>query len=178
MNENGSSNGGPASSTVVVGVDGSAGSLEALRWALEEARLRNAPLRAIHSWIYVHALVPALVGYPYTAEAAQLDAAEMTATAEQAAETVLDQAFAALGDTDDDVEVERAVVQGPAAQVLIDAVSEHDLLVVGSRGHGGFAGLLLGSVSHQCAQHAPCPVVIVRTTSPANAPKERQWTSA
>jgi nucleotide-binding universal stress UspA family protein len=174
MTENGSSNGRP---TVVVGVDGSAGSLEALRWALEEARLRNVRLRAIHSWIYLHALVPALVGYPYTAEAAELDAADTTATARQAAETVLDQAFAALGDTDH-VEVERAIVQGPAAQVLIDAVSEHDLLVVGSRGHGGFAGLLLGSVSHQCAQHAPCPVVIVRTTSAANAPKEQPWTSA
>lgn len=174
MNENGSSNGRP---TVVVGVDGSAGSLEALRWALEEARLRKVRLRAIHSWIYLQALVPALVGYPYTAEAAEFDAADATATADQAAETVLDQAFAALGDTDD-VEVERAIVQGPAAQVLIDAVSERDLLVVGSRGHGGFAGLLLGSVSHQCAQHAPCPVVIVRATGAANAPKEQRWTSA
>jgi nucleotide-binding universal stress UspA family protein len=161
MNESGRSNGRP---TVVVGVDGSAGSLEALRWALEEARLRTVRLRAIHSWIYLNALVPAL-------------AADATTTAQQAAETVLDHAFAALGDTDD-VEVERAIVQGPAAQVLIDAVSEHDLLVVGSRGHSGFAGLLLGSVSHQCAQHAPCPVVIVRNTSAANAPQEQPWTSA
>lgn len=165
MNENGRSNGKPA---VVVGVDGSAGSIEALRWALAEARLRKAPLRAIHSWIYLHARVPALVGYPYTAEAAEFDADDATAAAQQAAETILDQAFAAIGDTDD-VEVERAIVQGSAAQVLIDAVSEDDLLVVGSRGHGGFTGLLLGSVSHQCAQHAPCPVVIVRKTSAANA---------
>jgi nucleotide-binding universal stress UspA family protein len=174
MNENASSNGKP---TVVVGVDGSPGSLEALRWAVEEARLRKAPLRAIHSWIYLHALVPALVGYPYTAEAAELDADDATAAAQQAAETILDQAFAAIGDTHD-AEVERAIVQGSAAQVLIDAVSEHDLLVVGSRGHGGFTGLLLGSVSHQCAQHAPCPVVIVRNTSAPNAPKDQQWTSA
>jgi nucleotide-binding universal stress UspA family protein len=165
-----------AASTVVVGVDGSAGSLEALRWALEEARVRNVRLRAIHSWIYLHALVPALVGYPYTAEAAELDAADTTASARRAAETVLDHALAVLGDTDD-VEVERAIVQGPAAQVLIDAVSEHDLLVVGSRGHGGFAALLLGSVSHQCAQHAPCPVVVVRAANAANAPEEQPWTS-
>jgi len=165
MSENGRSNASPA---VVVGVDGSAGSIEALRWALDEARLRTAPLRAIHSWVYLHALVPALVGYPYTAEAADLDAADATAAAQEAAETILEQAFAAIGGVDD-VEVERAIVQGPAAQVLIEAVSEDDLLVVGSRGHGGFAGMLLGSVSHQCAQHAPCPVVIVRETSAANA---------
>lgn len=158
---------GPA---VVVGVDGSAGSVEALRWALDEARLRKAPLRVIHSWVYLHALVPALVGYPYTADAADRDAADATAAAQEAAETSLEQAFAAIGGVDD-VEVERAIVQGPAAQVLIDAVSEDDLLVVGSRGHGGFAGLLLGSVSHQCAQHARCPVVIVRDTNAANVPE-------
>jgi nucleotide-binding universal stress UspA family protein len=174
MNETGRSNGGP---TVVVGVDGSAGSIEALRWALDEARLRTAPLRAIHSWIYLHALVPALVGYPYAAPAAELDADDATAAAQQAAETILDQAFAAIGDTRD-VEVERAIVQGSAAQVLIDAVAEDDLLVVGSRGHGGFTDLLLGSVSHRCAQHAPCPVVIVRNTSAANPPQEQPWTSA
>src|SRR6185437_3835562 len=98
-------------------------------------------------------------------------------TAHQAAETVLDHAFATLGTTGD-VEIERAIVQGPEAQVLIDAVSEHDSLVVGSRGHGGFAGLLPGSVSHQCARHAPCAVVVVRTTSAANAAKEQSWTSA
>lgn len=102
-------------SSVVVGVDGSAGSSEALHWAIAEARLRNAPLRAVHAWI------------------------------------------------------ERVIGEGSAAQVLIDAVGEDDLLVVGSRGHGGFANLLLGSVSQQCAQHAPCPVVIVRGTTASNA---------
>jgi nucleotide-binding universal stress UspA family protein len=164
MSGNGGSNGRPA---VVVGVDGSAGSIEALRWGLDEARLRKAPLRAIHSWVYLHTLVPALIGYPYTAEAGKLDAADAATTAQQAAETILEQAFAAIVGVDD-AEIERVIVQGPAAQVLLDAVSTDDLLVVGSRGHGGFAGLLLGSVSHQCAQHAPCPVVIVhRATEPS-----------
>jgi nucleotide-binding universal stress UspA family protein len=164
MNENGR----PA---VVVGVDGSVGSIEALRWGLDEARLRKAPLRAIHSWVYLHPLVPALIGYPYTTEAGEGDAADAATTAQDAAESILDEAFAGIGEIDD-MGVERMVVQGPAAKVLIDAVSEHDLLVVGSRGHGGFAGLLLGSVSHQCVQHAPCPVVIVRDTSAASPREE------
>jgi nucleotide-binding universal stress UspA family protein len=168
VSENGTANPGPA---VVVGVDGSAGSIEALRWALDEARLRKAPLRAIHSWIYLHPLVPALIGYPVTRETVEPAVADAAAAVQQAAETILDQAFAAMGDVDG-VGVERAIVQGPAAQVLIDAVSERDLLVVGSRGHGGFAGLLLGSVSHQCAQHAPCPVVIIRGTSEARVRAE------
>jgi len=61
----------------------------------------------------------------------------------------------------DTVEIERRVVEGRPAAVLVDESQGADLLVVGSRGHGGFAGLLLGSVSQQCAHHAACPVVIV-----------------
>ena len=75
------------------------------------------------------------------------------------AEQRLERATSELGE---DHEIERVVVEGSAAQALIDAVGEADVLVVGSRGHGGFTNLLLGSVSQQCAQHAPCPVVIVR----------------
>ena len=66
------------------------------------------------------------------------------------------------------LEIERSVVQGAAAKVLIDAASADDLLVVGSRGHSELAGLLLGSVSQQCVHHSPCPVVVVR---PANGLK-------
>ena len=62
---------------------------------------------------------------------------------------------------DPDLEVVEAVFQGPAGSVLLDAAADADLLVVGSRGHGGFAGLLLGSVSLQCVTHAACPVVVV-----------------
>jgi nucleotide-binding universal stress UspA family protein len=61
------------------------------------------------------------------------------------------------------LEVERVVLEGPPALMLVEAAEEADLLVVGSRGYGGFTGLLLGSVSQQCAHHAHCPVVIVRS---------------
>ena len=65
----------------------------------------------------------------------------------------------------DGVEIERRVVEGAPGAVLVEESRGADLLVVGSRGHGGFAGLLLGSVSQQCAHHAECPVVIVRAPS-------------
>lgn len=68
-----------------------------------------------------------------------------------------------VGD-DSDVDVEAVAVEGPAASALVDAARDADLLVVGSRGLGGFTGLLLGSVSQQCVQHATCPVVIHRAT--------------
>jgi len=161
MSDNGSSK---RSSVVVVGVDGSAGSMDALRWAVAEARLRQVRVRALHSWIYLQPLVPLLVGYPFTRDSIEPAARDAAAVAQQAAETILAKAMAELGEVDH-VDVEQVIVQGSAAQVLIDAVSEQDLLVVGSRGHGGFAGLLLGSVSQQCAQHASCPVVIVRAAA-------------
>lgn len=152
-------------SVVVGGVDGSAGSNEALRWALAEARLHRAPLRALHAWVYLHTLVPPLVGYPYTRDTIEPAVLDAAAAGQQTAERVLDEALAGLGDVD--VELERLIVQDSAAQALIAAVTPHDLLVVGSRGRGGFAGLLLGSVSQECAQHAPCPVVIVRAAWPS-----------
>jgi nucleotide-binding universal stress UspA family protein len=150
-------------SSVVVGVDGSAGSNEALQWAIAEARLRNAPLRAVHAWTYVHPLIPSLVGYPYSAETVDSTVDDR----QQAAEQILERATSELAELHD-VEIERVIGEGSAAQVLIDSVAPNDLLVVGSRGHGGFASLLLGSVSQQCAQHAPCPVVIVRGTTGSN----------
>jgi nucleotide-binding universal stress UspA family protein len=154
-------------SAIIVGVDGSPGSNEALHWAIAEARLRNAPLRAVHAWTYFAPAVPPLLGYPYSAESVD----SIVEDQRQAAEQMLERETSELASVHD-IEIERIIGEGSAAQVLIDAVRDEDLLVVGSRGHGGFASLLLGSVSQQCALHAPCPVVIVRGTKPAKAREE------
>jgi nucleotide-binding universal stress UspA family protein len=135
---------------VVVGVDGSAGSREALQWAIAEARLREVPLRAIHAWTYAQPLIPSLIGYPYSAEYVDSTNDER----QQAAERLLEHVTATLAEAHE-IENERVTAEGPTARVLIDAVGEDDLLVVGSRGHGGFSSLLLGSVSQQCAHHGP-----------------------
>jgi nucleotide-binding universal stress UspA family protein len=139
-------------SVIVVGVDGSDESKEALRWALEEARLRQATLRAVNAWTY-----PAIFGPTYIPPDV-LDPGVLEENADQ----TLSAAITDVAGDDPPAYVERVVTEGPAAQALVEAAKEADLLVVGSRGHGGFTGLLLGSVSQQCVQHASCAVVIVR----------------
>ena len=143
---------------IVVGVDGSEESKEALRWALEEARLRRATLRAVHAWavpaVYVHGYAP------------PPDLVDRDLLRDRAAQ-MLDAVVAEVAGEDPHVAVERFASEGSAAQVLVEAARDADLLVVGSRGHGDFAGLLLGSVSHQCAHHARCAVVIVRRRDPS-----------
>jgi nucleotide-binding universal stress UspA family protein len=158
---------------VVVGVDGSAGAKEALRWALAEARLRHWPLRAVHAWMFGY-IGGNVEGYPswggslgsYTSLGVDLG------DLHRAAEDLLERALAAAGDETEGVEIERQVVEGAAAEVLVQAATPGDLLVVGSRGHGGFAGLLLGSVSQQCVHHARCPVVVVHPPKPTAAGDE------
>lgn len=141
-------------STIVVGVDHSEGAKEALRFALEEAELRDASVRAVHAWTFVP---PGAGFFEAGPVAAGLDVSELHRAAEAALEgTVTEVAGSRSG-----VEVERRVVEGAPAAVLVEESRDADLLVVGSRGHGGFAGLLLGSVSQQVAHHASCPVVIV-----------------
>jgi len=137
--------------TIVVGVDGSEGAQHALEFALAEAKLRHAGVRAVMSWaeptmVYAGGFVPPL---PPDSEY------------EAGARKVLDEALATANGAKDGVAVERIVRKGQAAQVLCDESKDADLLVVGSRGYGGFHGLLVGSVSQQCASHAPCPVTIV-----------------
>lgn len=144
---------------IVVGVDGSAASNAALRWALEEARLRGARLEAVHAF--------ASPEVSTTSQALHLIETDFAAYRAAGAE-IVDRALSDAGA--ESVEIERSVVEGPPAAALLDAAKEADLLVVGSRGHGGFAGLLLGSVSEQCAHHAPCPVVIVRSRRPEQSP--------
>jgi nucleotide-binding universal stress UspA family protein len=138
--------------TIVVGIDGSPGSREALRFALEEARLRKATLKVLFAWA-----IPFSGAVPFGMIPSMLTEFEAEAG------RVLDGELAEAGATD--VSVERVLVEGAAAKALIEAAQGAELLVVGSRGRGGFTGLLLGSVSQQCAHHAPCPIVIVPAQS-------------
>ena len=87
------------------------------------------------------------------------DIHELRAAAEAALDATVREAIPDVSD----VKIEQRVVQGTPGAALVDESHNADLLVVGSRGHGGFASLLLGSVSQQCAHHAACPVVIVRS---------------
>jgi nucleotide-binding universal stress UspA family protein len=154
-------------SAVVVGVDGSEGAKEALRWALGEARLRKAPVRAVHAWMFGY-IGGSVEGYPYWGGAlgAYTSLGVDLGDLHEAAEDLLERALADAGEETEGIEIERQVIQGPAAQVLVEAAFPGDLLVVGSRGHGGFAGLMLGSVSQQCVHHAPCPIVVVHPPTP------------
>ena len=150
---------------VVVGVDGSPGAREALRWAAAEARLRRARLRIVHAWTFGY---PGAggggYGYPYIGGSVDTLPGAGLNDLREAAEGLLEHVIADAAAETDGLEIEPWLVEGSAGDVLVHAVTDSDLLVVGSRGHGGFAGLLLGSVSQQCAHHAPCPVVIVRTS--------------
>jgi nucleotide-binding universal stress UspA family protein len=142
--------------SIVVGVDGSKSSVLALRWAVDEARLRDVPLTAVYVYRSLRE------GSPFDAyagiEEKQID--ELERQGGRTALGKLDRLLADAGDLSD-VKVEREVDPGSPAKVLTsDAADESTLLVVGSRGHGGFSGLLLGSVSQQCLHHAKGPVVV------------------
>ncbi len=134
---------------IVVGVDGSENSGCALRWALTEARSRNATVDAVYAW---H--VPYIGPAPY----APVDSVD-PGLFESEGSHVLTRALEA--EDTEGVDVHRVLVPNTAAAALIDAAKDADLLVVGARGRGGFLGLLLGSVSQQVVNHAPCPVVVV-----------------
>lgn len=137
----------PASERVVVGIDGSVSSRQALRWAVAEARARRARLDVVHAWP-----VP-IVGGPFTLMAFDPVVAEGTAG------EIVDEALA--DEATEDLDVHRVITCGTAAPALLDAAEGATLVVVGNRGRGGFQRLLLGSVSQQVAQHAPGPVVVV-----------------
>jgi nucleotide-binding universal stress UspA family protein len=144
---------------IVVGVDRSEQAAKALRFALEEAKLRNAKLRVVHAWRYGAigtSMATGIEGF-YT-PVVGADVNDVREAAEQVLEETLREPLA----DSDSVEIERRVIEGPPAGVLVNESRDADLLVVGSRGHGGFTELLLGSVSQQVSHHAACPVVIVR----------------
>lgn len=135
---------------IVVGVDGSPASERALQWAVEHARTSHSPVLAVLAWQLT--TLPA----PPTARA-DWAVPPLTEWEDLARQLLGDTVAHAVGDVD----VEKLVVHQPAAAGLLEVVRPVDLLVLGERGRGGFARLLLGSVSRQCAEHAPCPVVVV-----------------
>ena len=146
---------------IVVGIDGSSASRVALRWALSEARLRGAALRVVHSWTPPYG--PPVMGIDPTIEPMLEPAYDpgLLETVRAGAESILDSELAELSDESEGLEIDPVLVEGPAAEALVAQAENAQLLVVGSRAHGGLTGLLLGSVSQHVAQHAPCPLVIV-----------------
>ena len=133
---------------IVAGIDGSAHSMAALSWAVDEARLRGLGLRIIH-------VFPTLVSFFGTT------AHEYYPKVEAEARTMFDEALAAAPAMDD-LDVEHTLVPGNPAEILIGASRGASLLVVGSRGRGAFRGMLMGSVSTHAVHQAHCPVVVVR----------------
>jgi nucleotide-binding universal stress UspA family protein len=144
---------GGAQELVVVGVDGSAESVAALRWAARYATASGARVRALLAWHY-----PGAAGGPPIEKAPQ---AVHDQTDAQMHET-LDTAIAKAYEGQDAGGVEKSTAYGHPAQALIEASKEADLLVVGRHGHGAFTGMLLGSVSIHCVTGAYCPVVVIR----------------
>lgn len=132
---------------VVVGVDGSEASRAAVRWAAEEARLRGAELVAVEAWEFSPLIF----------------AADVPVALDELRTSVTDHLHEVVSaEVPDGVAVRELVVEQAPVPALLGQCEADDVLVVGSRGRGGFAGLLLGSVSQQLAQHGTCPVVIVR----------------
>lgn len=144
---------------IVVGVDGSESSKAALTWAVGQAELTGDSVDAVIAWHY-----PVMVGGLPFAPIGVLEGTDFGAYAA----TVLADAITETVPADGPVKVSSSVREGNAAQVLLEAADGADLLVVGSRGHGGFAEALLGSVSQACVHHAPCPVVVIRARSAAD----------
>jgi nucleotide-binding universal stress UspA family protein len=147
---------GEARQVMVAGVDGSAESVAALRWAARYAAATGATLRAVLAWHYPGAVGGAPVGVAPGAIRAETEQEMHNNLAEAVAKVYPDQS---------DPATETKVSYGHPAQVLIDESKEADLLVVGSHGHGAFTGMLLGSVSIHCVTNASCPVVVVRGNS-------------
>lgn len=136
---------------VVVGVDGSPPSIAALHWAARYAAATGAAVRAVHAWHYPDSVAPAGVAPGLTQE-------ETQAVMRRA----LDKAIAEVYPGQVPAQVEAQLGFGHPARVLIDMSKDADLLVVGGSGHGGFSGMLLGSVSNHCLTGAFCPVTVVR----------------
>ena len=138
------------SNRIVVGVDGSATAGHALDWALEAGRLHQATVDVVHA-----TTIPYGVGEPFVSFAYD------TVSVEAAGRRILDAAVEAADTRRLPAPVTRTLALGNASAALLDAAEAAELVVVGSRGLGGFKGLVLGSVSHHVAHHSPCPVVVL-----------------
>lgn len=136
-----------ATGRIVVGVDGSPSSEDALRWAVRQARLTDRPVDAVLAWDFpmAYGIAPGSYEEDFHADAVE----------------VLDKSVQNVVGADDAGRVSRLVLRGNPARVLLDASDGAELLVVGCRGHGGFSGMLLGSVSQHVVTHAGCPVVVL-----------------
>lgn len=147
---------------IVVGFDGSEHSQWALDWAVDEARRRDGQLRLVTAWskplmAWFPAVLETAAGEIATEESPEQMAAAVQA---QALNSVSGDGIAATG---------QLVHSDSPASAILDAATDADLVVVGSRGHGGFAGLSVGSVSTQVVNHAPCPVLVVNSAAGAGA---------
>ena len=140
---------GGTGNRIVVGIDGSEASRAALGWAAGQADRTGAVLEVVTTWSW-----PTTYGWavPYPTGFDPVESAQK----------VLDESVSGLKDAHPGLEILTRVVEGHPSPVLIEASKGASLLVVGSRGHGEFAGMLLGSVSEHCATHAQCPVLIYR----------------
>lgn len=139
-------------SGIIVGVDGSGHSHRALEWAMNEAAIRQAPLTVITVSQSAVASPWGLIHYPEDHAVAERTRQDIAGAVEKAQ--------AKLGDTNP-ASITIQMVSGMPTEELLSAATDADMIVVGSRGAGGFARLLLGSVSTQLAHHAPCPVVVI-----------------
>jgi nucleotide-binding universal stress UspA family protein len=139
----------PARSLVVVGVDGSTGSREAVRWAVRYAQLAGADLRAVATWRWPNYLTRIPPGMDLEADTRQ----------------TLQEVTAEVGAEFPGVPIGERVVNGPAGPALLSQAADASLLVVGAQGRAAFPGMLLGSVAEYCVRNGPCPVVVVRTSA-------------
>jgi len=133
---------------IVVGVDSSPASDRALEWAIAEARRSGASLHLVSAWMF-----PMALGYAFTTTVNEV---------RQAAQDVIDRTMAKVDELAPGVPVTGETTEQAPGPALVAAAKGADMLVVGSRGLGGFEGLLIGSVSQYCTRHATCSVVVVR----------------
>lgn len=143
----------PGTDDIVVGIDGSPGSASALAWAVDEAAIRDARLSVVHAWSTPFAVPPGGIGI------APLHRKDFLEQSERLLHEMVDGAMARAQRRPTDIEL--LPIEEPAAPALLHRAAGAGLLVVGSRGRGGFAALVLGSVSQQCLHHAPCAVVVI-----------------